>query len=218
MLVEIRIYRRHDADLMMLRSYGANISKLMRMALDNFADGRRIKIRLPDAHFHDMSGCTMLRYRLNIQNPKVVNLLKQIKKGYRNQFCKALLRDSLDCEPLGVYMETSLIEQENSRVLSEAELLENNITNIFSKRKSTKNVKQVVDSVPVKVPKTQNKPLTEEPSKKPSKFQIQNRFDDDLDFGGFGQTEDDVADAEEKQETRSSSLLAMFEDMRTNAE
>ena len=120
MLVEIRIYRRHDADLIMLKSYGISIPKMMRLALENYVEGERIKFPLPDAHPCDISKCSMLRYRLNVTNPKIIKLLKSVKKGYRNQFCKTLLRDMMDTLALGVFLESDEdIAFEEKRLKSE---------------------------------------------------------------------------------------------------
>lgn len=141
MLVEVRIYRRHDADLIMLKSYGVNISKMMRLALENYVAGQRIKFRLPDSHACDISNCSMLRYRLNIQNPEVIKLLKSIKHGYRNQFCKALLRDMLDCGSLGVYLGTEeTIEFENKRIRTEAMVADDELGLISKRNQITKNI------------------------------------------------------------------------------
>jgi hypothetical protein len=134
MLVEVRIYRRHDADLIMLKSYGVSISRMMRLALENYVAGQRIKLCLPDSHACDISDCSMLRYRLNIQNPEVIKLLKSIKHGYRNQFCKALLRDMLDCGSLGVYLGTDeAVEFENKRIKTES-LVAGDELGLISKR------------------------------------------------------------------------------------
>lgn len=124
MYVEIRLYRRHDADLMMLKSYGVNIAKLMKICLDNYVEGKRIKFSLPGAQECPVKNTSMLRYHLNVTNPKAVALLKSLKGGYRNQFCKMLLRDSLDAEPLGVYFVRDIdIESEGKRLSSQVENL-----------------------------------------------------------------------------------------------
>lgn len=134
MLVEIRIYRRHDADLISLLGYQVNISKMMRLALENYVAGERIKFRLPQAKAFNLKDKTMFRYRLNIKNPKVIALLKSVKKGYRNQFCKALLRDMLDAVPLSVYLDKPALIRAESERLSEDALVAGGYLGSVTKR------------------------------------------------------------------------------------
>ena len=117
MLIEIRIYRRHDADLMMLKAYGVNIPKFINEVLVNYVDGKRIKYRLPNAMPCSVADVSMLRCRVKVTDQRVITLIHNIKDGYRNQFCKMLLRDAMDSEALGVYLSKQIdITQEDTRI------------------------------------------------------------------------------------------------------
>ena len=117
MQVEIRIYRRHDADLMMLKSYSVNVPKMMKEVLNNYVEGKKIKYSLPGSQECPIDNLSMLRYRLTVTNLDVIALLKRLKHGYRNQFCKMLLRDALVDEPLGVYFsKPEDIRKEHARI------------------------------------------------------------------------------------------------------
>lgn len=121
--VEIRLYRRHDLDLIMLRAYGLSVTKLMRLALLNYVDGERIKFKLPDSRSYNISEVTCARYRLTVSDTRIINLLENIKSGYRNQFCKQLLRDALDTAPLGAYLSDAYIQKETDRMKSDAQVM-----------------------------------------------------------------------------------------------
>lgn len=230
MLVEVRIYRRHDADLIMLKSYGVNISKMMRLALENYVAGQRIKFRLPDSHACDISNCSMLRYRLNIQNPEVIKLLKSIKHGYRNQFCKALLRDMLDCGSLGVYLGTDgAIEFENKRIRTESMVADDELGLIskrtqittstpFKKRErvQTEKISKALDNVEKEERKEEErkKKIIEDvfekkgvPEKMPEELAAPMFAADSFDGGS------DVPQPEDGEDTRTSNIFSMFNDL-----
>ena len=152
MLVEIRIYRRHDADIMMLRNSGINITALMKEVLENYAEGKKVRYEITTSQPCDLTNHSMLRYRLNIKNPEVIKVLKGIKQGYRNQFCKMLLRDSLASEPLGVFFENDddAYDDEN-RLKLRAET--GTINKFLKKNKKKKDVPEKAKETPKPAPK-----------------------------------------------------------------
>lgn len=209
MLVEIRIYRRHDADIMMLKSYGVNISKLMKAVLENYVIGKRVKYQLPGSQVCDISQCTMLRYRLNIKNPDVISLLKNIKKGYRNQFCKALVRDSLEAEPLGVFFEDKdYIDDESKRLQNASENTEINLDN----KKTEKTKKDDSKTQKTRAIKS------EEPAStvKEKKVNQEEATDDKHPFAGLEMEE--TESAKETKQKKDAELMSMFKDMMSEVE
>lgn len=217
MLVEIRIYRRHDADLIMLKSYGVNISKMMRLALENYVEGERIKFRLPSAQSCDISKCSMLRYRLNIKNPKVIQMLKSVKRGYRNQFCKALLRDMMDSMALGVYFEDDAsVSFESDRIAKDAMLAQSDLGLVTNRRQ----VEAEEFFEQKRLEKTKEEVIVEENDKKSLREdgEIKVRFNHGKPLGEKKQEEKpsiSVAKSEEGNVDRSQNLFSMFEGMRT---
>lgn len=221
MLVEIRIYRRHDADLIMLKSYGVNISKMMRLALENYVEGERIKFRLPSSQSCDISKCSMLRYRLNVKNPKVIQLLKQVKRGYRNQFCKALLRDMMDSMALGVYFEDAeAVDFETSRLAGDAMLAQTDLGLITNRRQ----VEAEEFFEQKRLEKEQEKIIVEENDKKAAKEdgEVKIRFNNgeplENEMEKTSKPEIKVTETKNDDGNRASDLFSMFEGMRTEIE
>lgn len=114
--IEIRLYKAHDPDLIMLTSYGISISSLVKKALLNYVEGKNEKYYIPRS-----KPCTAqnksYRYHISIEDPRVAELMQNIKFRYRNAFCKALLRDMLLIDPLGIYFsQNAQIEYETNRI------------------------------------------------------------------------------------------------------
>lgn len=119
--VELRMYKRHDADLIMLKGHGVSISKLLVRALDDYTEGKRVKYRLPPPIEAHVNRASTVRYHVKITNPDAEKLLKSIHRGYRNQFCKMLIRDALDAEPLAIFMaDRGVVELERKRLSEDA--------------------------------------------------------------------------------------------------
>lgn len=154
--IEIRLYKAHDPDLIMLTSYGISISALVKKALLNYVEGNNEKYYIP----HSKSCSTQnrsYRYHISIDDPRVAELMQNIKFRYRNAFCKALLRDMLIIDPLGIYFsQDAQIEYETNRI---KEITASTISPIIlkGKKKETRKKKtihtanatpaQVVDSI-----------------------------------------------------------------------
>ncbi len=115
--INIRLYKTHDLDLIMLTSYGINISKLVKKALLNYVEGKNEKYYIPYSMYCAKQDKSKYRYSVSIENQKIADLMQHIKFRNRNAFCKALLRDMLLIEPLGIYFsQNAQIEFETNRI------------------------------------------------------------------------------------------------------
>lgn len=115
--INIRLYKAHDLDLIMLTSYGINISKLVKKALLNYVDGKNEKYYIPYSKYCAKQNKPRYRYSVSFENQKIADLMQHIKFRNRNSFCKALLRDMLLIEPLGIYFsQNAQIEFETNRI------------------------------------------------------------------------------------------------------
>lgn len=119
--IVIRIYKWHDSDLLALGEYGVSYTRFLKLVLANFANGKRIKYSLPELAAQipsavqkkpDKSKNTdsktkpsgaFSRFTVDIKDPKVLEVIDNIIPKRRNEFCKALMRDSLQCEPLEAF-------------------------------------------------------------------------------------------------------------------
>ena len=95
MIVEIRLYRRWDADIISMHNYGYDIIRMVSLSLSSYANDELVQFRLSGDEKLFFPEKKMVHLRLLVEDPESVNLLKQIQPGYRNSFCKMLLRESL---------------------------------------------------------------------------------------------------------------------------
>ena len=117
MIVELRYYKRFDLDLLSLMVSGINLNAYLPAVLQGYAKGEPVKLIIPFCKEIDSNGIQMLRAGIKITDPASISLLEGIKRGYRNAFCKMILRESLMFQALGVYFsKRSLIDKENERI------------------------------------------------------------------------------------------------------
>lgn len=113
MVIEIRLYKRYDTDLIALHDAGYCISDLMGKAISGYANGAPVHYLISEAIDFDMNGKQSFRTRFTISNSdtKAIHMLKNIKHGYRNSFCKMVLRDALIFQNLSAYFsDASLLD------------------------------------------------------------------------------------------------------------
>ena len=103
-VVELRIYKRYDQDLMALKQRGANIPTLVRSCLYAFARGKRVYYKVPDDVLIDANDRYNFHLRIEVEDPESIRLLKSVKEMHRNAFCKAILREAFVFQNLGVYL------------------------------------------------------------------------------------------------------------------
>ena len=106
MNIEVRVYKRFDTDLLALHDHGYSLAMMMRDALTAYADGAPFHLYLDELVDLDLNDKKNVRVRVQIDsgNRKVLELIKGIKRGYRSNFCKMVLRNAFFQQNLSCYM------------------------------------------------------------------------------------------------------------------
>lgn len=119
--INMRLYRRFDADLIALNEMGIYVNVLAEILLVLYARGKHVRI-LPDkCEPFDINEKKCIHLSVNVR-PEAVDLVRQIKRGYRNQFCKSLVRDALLLDPLWPFLTKQMyLDEENRRIQEHAE-------------------------------------------------------------------------------------------------
>ncbi len=175
MKVEIRIYKRYDTDLVALVDNGYPVGEMMRAAVTGYANGQPVYFQLDEVLFFDMNRKNNVRLRFDVPktDAKTIHLLQNIKHGYRNSFCKMVLRDALSHQNLGCYFadenmlplqeKHTLTDVQNKTVVSFKRVNRNSRINSFGKER--KKLDANVGPAPANViSPTQNVIITEEPA------------------------------------------------------
>lgn len=117
MFVEMRYYKRFDSDLLALFETGINLNEYIPDILKSYAGGNEYHLYVPFCRNHDMNGQQLVHKRVIISDTSSVKLLKGIKHGYRNAFCKMLIREALVYQNLGVFFaDQEMVCRENVRI------------------------------------------------------------------------------------------------------
>ena len=117
MVIEVRYYKRFDLDLLSLIDSGINLSAYLPMVLQGYAKGEPVKLLVPFCEAHDVDKMQLVHTGIKITDAQSIELLKKVRRGYRNSFCKMLLRDALVHQSLGIYFTNqNLIKKENNRI------------------------------------------------------------------------------------------------------
>lgn len=97
MVVEFRLYRRFDADLIALCRASYPVSSMMREAVMGYANGRPVHYYIDELTDFDLNDDKTVRSRFVVPNSdyKTCNMLKKVKYRCRNAFVKTVLRNSL---------------------------------------------------------------------------------------------------------------------------
>ena len=127
MRVVMHLYKSHDSDLVSLHKSGYSISKLARKVIEAYAHGERCKYLIPECKKIDLSDVPTnskggLRVEFNTSDEETIQLLNSIANNRRNQFCKAMVRNSFVEQPLAVFFTNpDIIRQENDFLQSQLE-------------------------------------------------------------------------------------------------
>ena len=104
--IYVRLYKTFDLDLICLAEAGYDLSKMLYVSLLSFASGTPCKIMLNrdiDMGLEDIQNLR-IRCRLNNDSKYVEKLMANIKPGKQSAFCKALLRNTLTCGNLRLFL------------------------------------------------------------------------------------------------------------------
>ena len=111
MRIEIRIYKRHDLDLMHIHDLNISLAALFKHSLTNYAHGREVRYFLPYIENYSPSDKKSFHLRFNITDPETLIFLNNIKPMQRNSFCKTLLRNSLVRQDMSAFLKDISMEQ-----------------------------------------------------------------------------------------------------------
>lgn len=103
MRLQIRYYKRFDTDLLALFEAGYPLNKYFKNALYAYAHGEEYHLYVRDCKPHDLNGPQFIHTIINVTDKESIELMRNIKHGYRNAFCKMLLREALVYQYLGAY-------------------------------------------------------------------------------------------------------------------
>ena len=101
--LDLRFYKRYDVDLIALHKAGAPLGEYIKMALAAYTTGKPFHIFIPFAPDHSFDDRQLLHTSVKIDDPATERMLLQIKHGYRNSFCKLILRDAIIFQNLSIY-------------------------------------------------------------------------------------------------------------------
>ena len=113
MVVEIRIYKRFDTDLVALADAGYSVGVMIKEAVTGYATGNPVYFLLDELTPFDINGKNTVHTRFTISeyDTQTCFLLRNIKRGYRNSFCKSLLRNALIFQNVGIYFSNPALFQ-----------------------------------------------------------------------------------------------------------
>ncbi len=107
MFVDVRMYKRYDLDLIALCDAGYPLSKLYMNALISYANCRPCALYIDELPLFSASNAkSPVRVRFDIKDKETIKMLKNIKPGYRNSFCKMVLRNALEVQNLNCYFKS----------------------------------------------------------------------------------------------------------------
>ena len=130
MVVEIRIYKRYDMDLFSLFDAGLPVPLMIRDAVVAYAHATPLHYLIDETVPFDLNGKTTLHTRINIPDTdkKTIYMLKHIKHGLRNNFCKMVLRNALIQQNLcGYFSDNNLFELQKKNFSEHDVSLINNV-------------------------------------------------------------------------------------------
>ena len=106
--IYVRLYKNYDIDLISLSEAGYDLSRMLYVSLLSFASGSPCKIMLSrdiDMGIDDTANIR-IRCRIHKDCERVKDLISDIKPKQRSAFCKALLRNTLMCSNLRLFLNT----------------------------------------------------------------------------------------------------------------
>lgn len=116
MYLQLRLYKRFDADLISLQASGISIPSLARMSLKAYTTGEKLCVEIPDISPPRYEEIESLHFSVAISDRESRRILRAVAPGARNAFCKALIRASLSTIPLAVFFTGSDQDSERERI------------------------------------------------------------------------------------------------------
>ena len=102
----VRLYKNYDIDLISLSEAGYDLSRMLYISLLSFASGSPCKIMVNRDIDMGIDETKNIRIRCRIHKDceNIKDLISDIKPRQRSAFCKALLRNTLMCSNLRLFL------------------------------------------------------------------------------------------------------------------
>lgn len=107
MRLDVRIYKKHDADIAALSYAGYSVTNMIKDALDALVENRPFAIDIGHVDVPDFADHRNVHVTITLKthaNPKLVELIKSIRPGYRCAFCKMVLRNTFIRQDYNAYL------------------------------------------------------------------------------------------------------------------
>ncbi len=113
MVVEIRLYKRWDLDLIALKGAGYNMSQVFKHVISSYANMSPIHLYVDELINFEVDDIKSIHFRVSIPNADTNScyMLKHIKKRYRNAFCKMLVRNALVQQNLNIFFDDARLDE-----------------------------------------------------------------------------------------------------------
>ena len=111
--MNLRYHERYDIDLISILSSGINITQYLPIVLRAYARGEECHL-LAQPCVLKIPPQT-IRASVLIDDPESVELLKKVRPGYQNAFCKMLLRESLIGHSLSPFFEGEYVPEPDEK-------------------------------------------------------------------------------------------------------
>lgn len=145
MYLEIRYYKRFDPDLIALILNGVDLTAQLPAIIKAYAHGETYHFYVPASFCQttDLNEQKQIHNRVTITDEKSIQLLSKVREGYRNTFCKVLLREALLHQNLSAFfLDQEIIQKECARVQNMDTDMENIVTATTASSKGQKKKKK----------------------------------------------------------------------------
>ena len=113
MVIEFRLYKKFDMDLIALYNMHYPVASMMRDAVIAYANGRPLHYWVDEPTFFDANDCDAVHSRFNIPDSDTITcyMLSHIKFRCKNAFVKTVLRNALIQQNLTCFFTDNVLNQ-----------------------------------------------------------------------------------------------------------
>lgn len=113
MVIEFRLYKKFDMDLIALYNMHYPVASMMRDAVISYANGRPLHYWVDEPTFFDANDCDAVHSRFNIPDSDTITcyMLSHIKFRCKNAFVKTVLRNALIQQNLTCFFTDNALNQ-----------------------------------------------------------------------------------------------------------
>lgn len=109
MNVRVYLYKRYDTDLLSLHVLGYPVSAMMKAALTAYSNSNPIFFYIDEYEYFDLNDRQSFGLNIAVSDNdiKTCTVIKNIKHGYRSNFCKTVLRNAFINQNTSCYFATN---------------------------------------------------------------------------------------------------------------